>query len=96
MGYELLRKLGFWGSKKRFEHRLTARNSDSVMKRFKTKIAKDCMSLAGIAVTYSLLSGEAEDDAWDRWKTTFALRVPGGFKYELAYKYLKDKPKWLL
>jgi hypothetical protein len=69
----------------------TARNSDSVMKRFKTKIAKDCMSLAGIAVTYLLLSGEAEDD-----KTTFALRVPGGFKYELAYNYLKDKPKLLL
>jgi hypothetical protein len=72
------------------------RNADSVMKRFKAKIAKDSMSFAGIAVTYPLLSGEKEADAWERWMTTFALRVPGGFKYEVAYKYLADKPKWLL
>lgn len=70
------------------------RNSESVMKRFKSKIAKDSMVFAGIAATYPLLSGEKEEDAWERWATTFALRIPGGFKYKLAYKYLLDKPKW--
>jgi hypothetical protein len=72
------------------------RNAESVMKRFKTKIAKDCMVFADITLTYPLLSGESEDHAKKRWMSTFDLCVPGGFKYELAYNYLKDKPKWTI
>jgi hypothetical protein len=34
------------------------RNADSVMKRFKTKIAKDCMTFLGIITSYPLASGE--------------------------------------
>jgi hypothetical protein len=70
------------------------RNAESVMKRFKTKIAKDCMAFLGITTAYPMISGESEGDLWTRWMATFELRNPDRFKYELAYHYLKDKPKW--
>jgi hypothetical protein len=73
----------------------STRNADSVMKRFKSKIAKDSMSFLGICTCYPLISGESEGDAWKRWMATFQLRYHFGFKYELAYNYLKDKPKWM-
>jgi hypothetical protein len=29
-------------------------------------------------------------------KTLDGDSVPGGYKYELAYNYLKDKPRWVI
>jgi hypothetical protein len=46
----------------------STRNADSVMKRFKSKIAKDSMSFLGICTCYPLISGESEgtrgNDGW--------------------------------
>ena len=69
------------------------RNANSVHTRFKKFVSKDCMLMAGIVAQFPRHSGEDTHTMWARQKDIYAKRH-GPFKYELAYNYLKDKPKW--
>jgi hypothetical protein len=52
------------------------------------------MTMNGVVASNKQLSGENEQDYWNRMMNEFQLREGSRFKFELAYEYLKDKPKW--
>jgi hypothetical protein len=70
------------------------RTADSIWKRFKTKIGRDCMAMSGVAASHPRLSGENDDQYWERLVTEFENREGVKFKFPKIYDYLKEKPKW--
>jgi hypothetical protein len=70
------------------------RTAKSIWKRFKTKIGLDCMAMSSMAASHPHLSGENDEQYWERLVTEFENREGVKFKFPKIYKYLKEKPKW--
>jgi hypothetical protein len=69
------------------------RTAESIWKRFKTKIGQDCMAMNGVTASNPCLSGENEDQYWERLMAEFENREGVKFKFPKIYKYLKKKLK---
>jgi hypothetical protein len=74
----------------------TERNADSVWRRFKDRIAKECMTMVALTYQSPLLSGENEADHKSRLLEEFAKKEGKVFAFQKAYEYLKDRPKWTI
>jgi hypothetical protein len=72
------------------------RNAESVWRRFKDRIAKDCMAMVALTYQSPLLSGENEADHKARLLEEFAKKEGKAFAFQKAYDYLKDRPKWTI
>jgi hypothetical protein len=70
------------------------RTADSIWKRFKTKIGRDCMAMSGVAASNLRLSGENDEQYWEQLVSEFENREGVKFKFPKIYEYLKEKPKW--
>jgi hypothetical protein len=68
--------------------------AESIWKRFKTKIGRNCMAMSSVVASNPCLSGENEEKYWERSVTEFENREGVKFKCAKLYEYLKDKPKW--
>jgi hypothetical protein len=71
-------------------------NAELVWRRFKDRIAKDCMVMVALTYQSPLLSGENEADHKARLLEEFAKKEGKAFAFQKAYDYLKDRPKWTI
>jgi hypothetical protein len=69
-------------------------SAKSLWKRFKTKIGQDCMAMNSVVASNPCLSGENEDQYWERLVMEFENREGVKFKFPKIYNYLNKKLKW--